>query len=115
VLVPASDGQRQIPLGELARVKIATGPAMIRDEDGLLTGYVFVDVTGRDVGSYVDEASRGARAASFKWMAESMHGPGRAQLNLLGQAALTVDHPSVYLLALEIVATQVRSKERQAC
>jgi Cu(I)/Ag(I) efflux system membrane protein CusA/SilA len=58
VLVPASDGQRQIPLGELARVKVATGPAMIRDEDGLLTGYVFVDVAGRDISSYVDEASR---------------------------------------------------------
>ena len=61
VLVPASDGQRQIPLGELARVKIATGPAMIRDEDGLLTGYVFVDVAGRDISSYVDEASRVVR------------------------------------------------------
>jgi Cu(I)/Ag(I) efflux system membrane protein CusA/SilA len=58
VLVSASDGQRQIPLGELARVKVATGPAMIRDEDGLLTGYVFVDVAGRDISSYVDEASR---------------------------------------------------------
>ena len=61
VLVPAWEGQRQIPLGELARVKIATGPAMIRDEDGLLTGYVFVDVAGRDVSSYVEEASRVVR------------------------------------------------------
>jgi copper/silver efflux system protein len=61
VLVSASDGQRQIPLGELAHVKVATGPAMIRDEDGLLTGYVFVDVAGRDISSYVDEASRVVR------------------------------------------------------
>jgi Cu(I)/Ag(I) efflux system membrane protein CusA/SilA len=61
VLVPASEGQRQIPLGELASVKVATGPAMIRDEDGLLTGYVFVDVAGRDISSYVDEASRVVR------------------------------------------------------
>ena len=61
VLVPASDGQRQIPLGELARVKVTTGPAMIRNEDGLLTGYVFVDVAGRDISSYVDEASRVVR------------------------------------------------------
>ena len=61
VLVPASDGQRQIPLSELARVKIAAGPAMIRDEDGLLTGYVFVDVAGRDISSYVEEASRVVR------------------------------------------------------
>jgi len=61
VLVPASDGQRQIPLGQLARVKVATGPGMIRDEDGLLTGYVFVDIAGRDISSYVDEASRVVR------------------------------------------------------
>jgi copper/silver efflux system protein len=58
VLVPASQGQRQIPLGNLATIKVATGPAMIRNEDGLLTGYVFVDVAGRDVSSYVEEAKR---------------------------------------------------------
>jgi copper/silver efflux system protein len=56
VLVPASGGQRQIPLGQLASIKVATGPAMIRNEDGLLTGYVFVDVDGRDLASYVKEA-----------------------------------------------------------
>ena len=49
VLVPASGGERQIPLGQLATIKVATGPAMIRNEDGLLTGYVFVDVDGRDL------------------------------------------------------------------
>ncbi len=56
VLVPASGGQRQIPLGQLASIKVATGPAMIRNEDGLLTGYVFIDVDGRDLASYVEEA-----------------------------------------------------------
>ena len=56
VLVPASGGERQIPLGQLATIKVATGPAMIRNEDGLLTGYVFVDVDGRDLDSYVQEA-----------------------------------------------------------
>jgi Cu(I)/Ag(I) efflux system membrane protein CusA/SilA len=58
VLVPASGGARQIPLGQLATIKVATGPAMIRNEDGLLTGYVFVDVDGRDLRSYVEEADR---------------------------------------------------------
>ncbi len=58
VLVPASEGERQIPLAQLATIKIASGPAMIRDEDGLLTGYVFVDVDGRDLKSYVTEADR---------------------------------------------------------
>jgi Cu(I)/Ag(I) efflux system membrane protein CusA/SilA len=58
VLVPASGGERQIPLGQLATIKVATGPAMIRNEDGLLTGYVFVDVDGRDLDGYVQEADR---------------------------------------------------------
>jgi copper/silver efflux system protein len=62
VLVPASGGQRQIPLGQLATIKVATGPAMIRNEDGLMTGYVFVDVDGRDLASYVDEADALIRA-----------------------------------------------------
>ncbi len=56
VLVPASDGQRQIPLSQLAQIRAATGPAMIRNEDGLLTGYVYIDVDGRDIDSYIDEA-----------------------------------------------------------
>jgi Cu(I)/Ag(I) efflux system membrane protein CusA/SilA len=58
ILVPASDGQKQIPLTQLAAVKQATGPSMIRDEDGLLTGYVYVDVAGRDENGYVKEADR---------------------------------------------------------
>ena len=55
VLVPAGD-QRQLPLGELAEISTTSGPAMIRDEDGLLTGYVYVDVADRDPQSYVTEA-----------------------------------------------------------
>ena len=57
VLVPASEGKRQIPLSQLATVSAADGAAMIRDEDGLLTGYVYVDIADRDPGSYVAEAS----------------------------------------------------------
>ena len=58
VLVAASGGQRQIPLAQLATIKAATGPAMIRNEDGLLTGYVYVDLAGRDPDSYIQEADR---------------------------------------------------------
>ncbi len=57
VLVPALDGQRQIALGQLADLEVVSEPAMIRNEDGLLTGYVYVDVEDRDPGSYVAEAS----------------------------------------------------------
>ncbi len=55
VLVPAG-GQWQLPLGDLAAVHTSSGPAMIRNENGLLTGYVYVDIAGRDPQSYVAEA-----------------------------------------------------------
>ena len=57
ILVPAADGKRQIPLGRLASIKTASGPAMIRNEDGLLTGYVYIDIAGRDPNGYVEEAA----------------------------------------------------------
>ena len=57
VLVSASGGKRQIPLAELAGIHFVSGPAMLRDEGGLLTGYVYIDVAGRDAGSYVEEAA----------------------------------------------------------
>jgi len=58
VLVPLDGGRKQISLSQLAEVSVESGPAMIRDEDGLLTGYVFVDVAGQDPGSYIEEADR---------------------------------------------------------
>jgi Cu(I)/Ag(I) efflux system membrane protein CusA/SilA len=56
VLVSTSDGNA-VPLGQLAEVRIAPGPAMIRDEDGMLTGYVYLDLDGRDAADYIAEAS----------------------------------------------------------
>jgi copper/silver efflux system protein len=58
VLVPASEGRRQIPLSQLATIGTTVGPSMIRDEDGLLTGYVYVDIGGRDQNGYIEGASR---------------------------------------------------------
>jgi Cu(I)/Ag(I) efflux system membrane protein CusA/SilA len=52
------DGKLQIPLAQIATLKLTTGPAMLRNENGMLNGYVYVDVAGRDVGSYVAEAKR---------------------------------------------------------
>jgi Cu(I)/Ag(I) efflux system membrane protein CusA/SilA len=55
VLVAAAGGV-QIPISQLGRIRVVSGPGMLRDEDGMLNGYVYVDVAGRDVGSYVAEA-----------------------------------------------------------
>ena len=57
VLVPVGTGA-QVPIAQLADVKMVQGPAMIRDENGFLAGYVYVDIAGRDVGGYVEEAKK---------------------------------------------------------
>lgn len=54
---PAPD-VAQVPLGELAEIKIVKGPTAIKSEEGLLTSYVYIDFSGRDVGGYVNEAKR---------------------------------------------------------
>ena len=61
VLVPVMDGKTQIPLSELADVKLVSGPSMIRDENAMLNSYVYVDVAGRDVGSHVEDAKKAVR------------------------------------------------------
>lgn len=57
VLVPTMMGT-QVPLEQLADIKIALGPAMIRNENGMLSGYVYVDTAGRDIGRYVRDAKK---------------------------------------------------------
>jgi Cu(I)/Ag(I) efflux system membrane protein CusA/SilA len=58
----AAPGGAQIPLAQLADIQLVQGPAMIRDENGFLAGYVYVDIAGRDVGGYVEEAKKLVRA-----------------------------------------------------
>lgn len=57
VLVPTKT-HAAVPLEQLAEIKLTTGPSMIRDENGLLSGYVYVDIAGRDVGGYVKAAKK---------------------------------------------------------
>ena len=57
VLVATSSGA-QIPVAQVADIRMASGPSMIRDENGLLSGYVYVDVGGPELSGYVEEARR---------------------------------------------------------
>lgn len=55
ILVPTPTGQH-IPLGELAAIDYVEGPPMIKSENARLTGWVFIDIDDRDIGSYVADA-----------------------------------------------------------
>jgi Cu(I)/Ag(I) efflux system membrane protein CusA/SilA len=63
VLLPLPRGG-QIPMEEIADVLLVSGPSMIRNENGLLAGYVYVDfdTSKVDIGSYVDEAKKAVAA-----------------------------------------------------
>ena len=61
VLVPTATGA-QIPMAQLADIRLVEGPAMIRNENGFKVGYVYVDLKDRDMGSWVDEAKDAVEA-----------------------------------------------------
>jgi Cu(I)/Ag(I) efflux system membrane protein CusA/SilA len=67
----------QIPLGQVARISFSNGPAMIRDEDGTLTGYVYVDLNNANYGGFVEQANKHLQAKlklpagySYQWSGE---------------------------------------------
>ncbi len=56
VLIATPSGA-QIPIEQVARISFSRGPAMIRDEDGALTGYVYIDLNSKDYGGFVKAAN----------------------------------------------------------
>ncbi|MFZ0932048.1 MAG: CusA/CzcA family heavy metal efflux RND transporter [Syntrophobacteraceae bacterium] len=52
----ATESGAQVPMAQVADLKLVSGPGMIRDENARLSGYVYVDISGRDVGGYVEQA-----------------------------------------------------------
>jgi Cu(I)/Ag(I) efflux system membrane protein CusA/SilA len=76
VLIATPSGA-QIPIGEVAKISFSRGPAMIRDEDGLLTGYVYIDLKTKDYGGFVEKANNLFRnklklpaGYTYKWSGE---------------------------------------------
>ncbi|MEO6829150.1 MAG: efflux RND transporter permease subunit, partial [Acidobacteriaceae bacterium] len=57
ILIATPSGA-QIPLGQVARISFSRGPAMIRDEDGALTGYIFIDLANTNYGGFVSQANQ---------------------------------------------------------
>lgn len=62
VLIPTKYGYH-IPLKEVADITLSYGPSMIRNENGMIAGYVFVDVDDRDIGGYVERAKKAVYSA----------------------------------------------------
>ncbi len=61
VLIATPRGQH-VPIGQLAEVSISPGPPMIKSENSRRSAWVYVDVTGRDLGSYIADAQKAVAA-----------------------------------------------------
>jgi Cu(I)/Ag(I) efflux system membrane protein CusA/SilA len=109
VLLASGDGQAQIPLGQLARVHLTTGPSMIRNENGLLTGYVYVDVAGTDFQSYIAQADRALRAQIQLPAGYALLWSGQYEAMARVAQRLRVIIPLTLFLALFLIYLNTRS------
>ena len=96
VLVTTPSGA-QIPLGEVARLQIAPGPSMIRDEDAQLTGYVYVDLASSDYGGYVQVAQAALDRQLRLPPGYSIEWSGEYEFQLRAQKRLTIILPIVFI------------------
>jgi Cu(I)/Ag(I) efflux system membrane protein CusA/SilA len=99
----------QIPLGEVAHLTLSPGPSMIRDEDGLLTGYVYVDLATADYGSYVDNAQRVLDRQLHLPAGYTLKWSGEYEFQLRARERLKVILPIVFGLIFVLLYTLFQS------
>jgi Cu(I)/Ag(I) efflux system membrane protein CusA/SilA len=99
-----------VPLGELADVRVTTGPPMIKDENGVLVGYVFADIdqTQRDLGGWVDDAklvvaSRLSLPAGYR-----LHWTGQYEFLAEMEARLRYVIPLTFALVVALLYLSMR-------
>jgi Cu(I)/Ag(I) efflux system membrane protein CusA/SilA len=110
VLVPTTSGA-QVPLSQLATIRLALGPAMIRDENGKLTGYVYVDVdtARRDLGSYVAAAKEALTGTLHMPPGYTLRWSGQYEAMERMQQRMLVVVPMTFLVVVLLVYANTRS------
>lgn len=108
VLVPTPT-MAQVPLAQLADVRLLQGPSMLRDENGFLAGYVYVDIAGRDVGSYVEEAKRRVESTVALPAGYSLTWSGQYENMIRVRERLKVVVPVTLVLIFALLYANTRS------
>ncbi len=116
VLVPLPGGQGQVPFEAIADVQLAQGPSMIRDENGLLVGYVYVDfdTSTHDIGGYVEEAKKAVSSQVTLPTGYSMVWSGQYENLLRVKARLTWVVPLTLVLIFVLLFFNTRSAFKAA-
>jgi Cu(I)/Ag(I) efflux system membrane protein CusA/SilA len=108
VLVKTSAGAN-VPLGQLAHVTLTTGPAMVRDEDAQLAGYVYVDTATRDIGGYVDAAKATIARELQMPSGYTLQWTGQYEFQLRARERLTILIPLVFFIIFMLLYMTFRS------
>jgi Cu(I)/Ag(I) efflux system membrane protein CusA/SilA len=111
ILVPAAGGAmekasgrlRQMPLSTVADIKLATGPSMIKSENGLLRSYVQLNVRERDIVGFVEEARRAVESRVKLPAGHYLEWSGQFEHQVRAQKTLTIVFPIVVLIIFLIL------------
>jgi Cu(I)/Ag(I) efflux system membrane protein CusA/SilA len=93
----------QIPLGDVASVSLSRGPSMIRDEDGQLTGSVYLNLETTDYGSFVDRADRVLRSRLLPPAGYTYHWSGEYEFQVRAKQRLTIIVPVVLFVIFTLL------------
>ncbi len=112
-LIPTPSGA-QIPMSEVARVYYSRGPAMIRDEDGSLTGYVYLNLKTSDYGGFVNRANalihqKIALPAGYTW-----RWAGEYEFEVRAKQRLMIILPIVFFVIFLLLYLVFKSVEEAA-
>ncbi len=97
VLIPTPSGA-QIPVSEVASITFSRGPALIRDEDAQLTGYVYFDLSTSDYGGFVQKATNLLRQKLQLPPGASYHWSGEYEFEVRAQKRLELIMPIVFFV-----------------
>jgi copper/silver efflux system protein len=108
-VVIATPSNAQVPLGELAKISFSKGPAMIRDEDAALTGYVYLDLNTRDYGGFVSRADKLLREKLQLPAGYSLKWSGEYEFELRAKERLRIMLPVVFVTIFLLLYMVFRS------
>jgi Cu(I)/Ag(I) efflux system membrane protein CusA/SilA len=108
-VVIATPSNAQVPLGELAKISFSKGPAMIRDEDAALTGYVYLDLNTRDYGGFVSRADKLLQGKLHLPAGYSLKWSGEYEFELRAKERLKIMLPVVFVTIFLLLYMVFRS------
>jgi copper/silver efflux system protein len=109
LLVSTADGKRHIAISNLAQIETRLGPAMIRNDQGALTGYLYLDISGSDISGYIERADRLLKAQLTLPVGTSYSWAGQFEAVLRSRARLRLIIPLTLLSIVVLLYVNTRS------